>query len=170
MATLIYAGNKHNYDGTSQLEVASGAVQMGASGVFTAAEQNNLQNNYFLHAPGSAGITVANGPPTVQTVMLYCYPGSSFSLTFGANSTLALSIKSTAAQVQAALQGLASIGAGNITVTGPAGGPYICTFAGSKAGTVQAAMLVAGSALATNPDLTSGQYAFNYLVKSPTHP
>jgi hypothetical protein len=26
MATLIYAGNKHNYDGTSQLEVASGAL------------------------------------------------------------------------------------------------------------------------------------------------
>ncbi len=45
--------------------------------------------------------------------------------------------------VQAALVGLASIGAGNVTVSGAAGGPYTVTFVGAFAGTNVASLVAA---------------------------
>lgn len=60
---------------------------------------------------------------------------TSFTLTFGAQTTGSLVAAATAAQVQTALQALSTIGAGNCTVTGNAGGPYTVTFTGTLAGT-----------------------------------
>lgn len=154
MPSLLYAGNKEAKEGTSEITVASGAVQIGTVGTFTAAEQQALSASYYLEVPGSAGVVVANGPPTVQTITIYDYPRGSFFLTFGGQTTVPLSTESTNNIVQAALQALSSIGAGNCTVTGPQGGPYVVTFAGALAGSIQAAIVATGTALSTTPDLS----------------
>lgn len=60
---------------------------------------------------------------------------TSFTLTFGAQTTAAIDDQATGAQVQAALELLSTIGAGNVVVTGPAGGPWVVTFAGDLADT-----------------------------------
>ncbi len=49
---------------------------------------------------------------------------TAFTLTTGGQTTTSLASTATAAQVQAALVALTSIGAGGVTVTGPTGGPY----------------------------------------------
>jgi hypothetical protein len=84
----------------------------------------------------------AAGTNEVQTVTLGgTVAAHTFTLTFGANTTSALaSDTATAAQVQAALQGLASIGAGNAVVSGVAGGPFTVTFVGTLANTNVAQM------------------------------
>ena len=51
----------------------------------------------------------------------------------GLTNNLAYTAATTAAQVQAVLQALPTIGAGGATVTGSAGGPYTITFAGPLA-------------------------------------
>lgn len=73
--------------------------------------------------------------------------GGTFTLTFGANTTAALAFDVSPALVQAALEGLASIGSGNVTVSGIAGKYYVVTFVGSKAATDVAEITGAGAAL-----------------------
>lgn len=64
------------------------------------------------------------------------YPtGGTFTLTFGANTTAALAYNISAAALQTALQGLASIGSGNVSVVGTAGVYYTVTFIGALANT-----------------------------------
>jgi hypothetical protein len=63
--------------------------------------------------------------------------GGTFKLGFGASTTADIAASATAAQVKAALNGLASIGSGGVSVTGgpgDAGGsaPYIVTFDGAS--------------------------------------
>lgn len=88
---------------------------------------------------------------------------TSFTLTFGGQTTASIDDDATAAQVQAALEALSTIGAGNVAVTGgPIGtGPFTVTFQGDLAntnvgaitttptggtGTVTAAVVTAGGA------------------------
>lgn len=63
--------------------------------------------------------------------------GGTFTLTFGGQTTAALAHDITAAQLQAALENLSSIGAGNITVTGGilTTTPFTLTFKGTLART-----------------------------------
>jgi hypothetical protein len=56
--------------------------------------------------------------------------GGTFTLTFQGQTTTPLAHNSTAAQVQAALTALSTIGAGNVVVTGNAGGPWDVRFTG----------------------------------------
>lgn len=56
---------------------------------------------------------------------------TSFTVTFGGQTTTAIAAAATAAQVQAALEALSTIGAGNMVVTGANGGPYTLRFAGT---------------------------------------
>jgi metal-sulfur cluster biosynthetic enzyme len=56
-----------------------------------------------------------------------------FTLTFGAATTESLAFDATAAAVQTALEGLAGIGAGNVAVSGDAGGPWTVEFQGDLA-------------------------------------
>lgn len=56
---------------------------------------------------------------------------TSFTLTFGGQTTAAIAASSTAAQVQSAIAALSTVGVGNVYVTGPAGastGPWSVTF------------------------------------------
>ncbi|MDB5307092.1 MAG: hypothetical protein JWO38_1294 [Gemmataceae bacterium] len=84
--------------------------------------------------------TVTAGSPTqsaVQAVQVYLTGGGTFTLTFNGQTTAPLAAGATAAQVQAALTGLSTIGAGNVTVASsslvPTGTQYTVTFTGSKA-------------------------------------
>jgi hypothetical protein len=75
--------------------------------------------------------------------------GGQFKLTFGGDTTADLPYDASASQVQAALQALGSVGAGNVLVTsgpGSAGGPvtYGIVFTGSLAGGAQSPV-VAGA-------------------------
>jgi len=54
--------------------------------------------------------------------------GGTFTLTYGGQTTVPLAFNATAVAVQTALQALSSIGSGNVTVSGGAGGPYTVVF------------------------------------------
>ncbi len=75
----------------------------------------------------------------VQTITIANATAGTFTLTFGANTTSALAYNVTAALMQTALTGLASIGANNATVTLD-GKVYTVTFVGALAGTNVAAL------------------------------
>jgi hypothetical protein len=72
------------------------------------------------------------GANAVYTVALGAPSAGTFTLTVGANTTAGIAFNATALAVQAALTGLASVGAGGATVTGNNGGPYTVTFVGAK--------------------------------------
>jgi hypothetical protein len=98
-------------------------------------------NGYIPSGTNLAKITANGlyGPYTVSNEVQTLTEGgsglTSFTVTFGGQTTSSLAALATAAQVQAALEALSTIGAGNITVTGAAGGPYTLTFIGVFAGT-----------------------------------
>ncbi|MHC4716955.1 MAG: hypothetical protein ACYS5V_08300, partial [Planctomycetota bacterium] len=75
-----------------------------------------------------------------QTVDAATTSTSPFVLTFMGQTTDPLAIDASAADVQAALEALSTIGAGNVQVTGPAGGPWTVEFVGAMAGTDQVPM------------------------------
>lgn len=122
--------------------VVSGSIGGPYLFTFVGALANAPQNT--ITATGS------NGVASVQTATITGGPtGGTFTLTFASQTTSALAYNSTAAQVQSALQALSSIGVGNVTVSGPAGGPYVITFAGTLAPGPQ-------SAITATPSLTGG--------------
>lgn len=57
--------------------------------------------------------------------------GGTYTLTFGAQTTAALARLAPASVVQSALEALSSVGVGNVSVTGPDGGPYDVRFIGT---------------------------------------
>ena len=70
-----------------------------------------------------------------------------FTLTFDAHETAAIAYDAPAADVQAALEALDSIGHGQVAVTGSAGGPWQAEFTGTLADTDVAAMTGDGTNL-----------------------
>jgi hypothetical protein len=111
----------------------------------------------FLESnPNVLGLTYRTGTtPTpsgtstneVQTVTITGTPtGGSFILDFNGAPTGDIAYNAAASAVQTALQGLSTVGAGNVTVSGSAGGPYTVTFAGSLAA-AQVPQMVAASNL-----------------------
>jgi hypothetical protein len=84
----------------------------------------------------------------IQTVTITGGPtGGTFTLTFGANTTTGIAYNAAASAVQSALVALASIGAGNATVSGSAGGPYTVDFTGSLGYTAQSLLTASGASL-----------------------
>jgi hypothetical protein len=76
------------------------------------------------------------------------YPtGGTWTAAFGVNTTAALAWNISPAALQTALQGLASIGANNVSVTGSAGKYYVVTFIGALAGTNVAEIVVNAAGL-----------------------
>jgi hypothetical protein len=93
----------------------------------------------------------------VQSVTVTGAPtGGTFTLTWSGQTTAAIAYNATAAAVQAALQALSNIGAGNVTVTGANGGPYSVTFTGTLANADVAQMTASGAGLTggTSPGVT----------------
>jgi hypothetical protein len=84
--------------------------------------------------------------------------GGTFTLSYGGHATAPIAHNASAATVQAALQGLASVGAGNMSVGGNAGGPYTISLTGSLATTASGilGLTVNGAGLtSTGPTVTS---------------
>src|SRR5215471_14292776 len=110
-------------------------------------------NTGSLTATGTVSVVIdgaAGGPVNeVQTLTVSATTnGGTYTLTFGGATTSALAWNAPAATVQTALQGLSSIGAGNVTVAGA--NPYTLTFAGTLAAT-NVALVAADSSLLTAP-------------------
>jgi len=93
--------------------------------------------------------------------------GGTFTVTFNAQTTAAQAFNVAAATLQSQLEGLSSVGVGNVLVTGGPGNagattPYILTFRGSLAGqnqpqaTTNAASLTGGASTATVTTTTQG--------------
>ncbi len=59
--------------------------------------------------------------------------GGTFTLSYGGQTTSGIAYNASASTVQSALQGLSSVGSGNMTVSGNNGGPYTITLAGTLA-------------------------------------
>jgi len=79
---------------------------------------------------------IGSGGNEIQTVTLGNSPtGGTFTLTYSGQTTGNIAYDADAATVDAALEALSNIGAGDVTVTGSAGGPWTVEFTGSLAGT-----------------------------------
>jgi hypothetical protein len=92
--------------------------------------------------PRSPSIFVGNSfnVNEVQTLAINGATGT-YVLTYDGQSTAPIAVAATTAAVQSALQGLLTIGANNVTVTGTPGTSYTITFVGAFAG-VDASTLV----------------------------
>lgn len=91
--------------------------------------------------------------------------GGTFTLKFGANTTSALAWNASMAAIQTALQGLASIGAGNCTVGGSPGQYFTVTFTGSLGNAPQSLIVADGSLLTPVSNLN----VFTITVGDGTH-
>lgn len=91
--------------------------------------------------------TMPTGTNAVQTVTVAATSGT-FTLTFNGVTTAALAFDAPAAAVQAAVVGLSSVGAGNVTVTSAATGVYVVTFTGTLRTSPMPTLTADGSGLA----------------------
>ncbi|MCW2898492.1 MAG: LigA protein [Streptosporangiaceae bacterium] len=119
--------------------------------------ESNVNVLGLVHRAGGPLVPTGAGTSEVQTITITGTPtGGTFSLTFGGQTTPALAYNATASVVQAALQALSSIGSGNATVAGSAGGPYTVTFAGVLANTNVVQILPVGTFTGgTTPAITT---------------
>lgn len=90
---------------------------------FTSGANVNLYGPYGGRASEAQTATITGGPT-----------GGTFTLTLNGETTAAIAYNATADAVRAALEALPSVQAGDVVVTGSAGGPYTITFAGAYAG------------------------------------
>lgn len=89
----------------------------------------------IITATGLAGPYAGDSTDEVQVLTEGGSGLTSFTVTFGGQTTTAIAAAATAATVQAALEALSTIGAGNVAVTGSTSGPYTLTFQGALANT-----------------------------------
>ena len=73
-------------------------------------------------------------PETPVQVVTITATGGTFTLTYSGRQTGPLPFDLTADALRAALEGLSRIGAGNVDVGGPAGGPFELRFGGALEG------------------------------------
>lgn len=110
-----------------------------------------------------------NGTSEVQTLTIGGSPtGGTFTVTFAGQTTAAIAYNAAASAVQTALQALSTIGAGNVAVTGSAGGPYTVTFQGALAHDNVPAMtatssLTGGTSPSVTPATTTSGANAHYL-------
>lgn len=123
---------------------------------FLGVQQLFAAPDYYFGGPaGEPSADVAPAQPAcdaavsdeVQTLALGGATGGTFTLAFnGSETTAALTPATlTAAQLQTALEGLSTIGTGNVAVTGAVGGPFTITFQGTLADTDVPLLTVADS-------------------------
>ena len=85
---------------------------------------------------GYSGFGDDAAPSPVMHTVTVDAAEADFLLSFGGETTPALANTATAAEVQAALVALTTIGAGKVSVTGNAGGPYTVIIAADRVGTL----------------------------------
>jgi hypothetical protein len=109
------------------------------------------------------------GTNEVQTATITGTPtGGTYKLSFLGVASANIAFDAAAAAVQTALEGISTIGAGNVTVSGSAGGPYTITFKNELGGQDVALLVLNTNALTggtsptvgiaeTTPGLASGK-------------
>ncbi|WP_417392041.1 hypothetical protein [Gimesia sp.] len=108
-------------------EIEAAAV---ANGTFTLTMETSSAGKPFI-----VSIIIGNGTNEKQTVTIGNGPtGGTFTLAYEEEVTTGIAPDASAATVQAALEALPAIGAGNVLVTGVDGGPWTIEFIGDLAG------------------------------------
>ncbi|HEY9077426.1 MAG TPA: P22 phage major capsid protein family protein [Anaerolineaceae bacterium] len=74
--------------------------------------------------------------PVGALVTLGSQASGNFTLTYGSQTTSNIAYNAAASAVQTALEALSSIGSGNVSVSGNAGGPYTIRMIGAKGGAI----------------------------------
>lgn len=96
-------------------------------------KQTPAMSGAFMAKGFADGITLTAGANEVQTLTISGTPtGGTYTLRYKGVSTAPLAHNALAAAIQTALQGLSSVGAGNLLVSGT--GPFVITAAGAFAG------------------------------------
>lgn len=123
-------------------------------------------------SPSIAIVHSTTGSTPVNEVQLVTVTatGGTFTLTLGSYTTASISYNASASAVQAALQAITSVGSGNATVSGNAGGPYTVTFTGSLAATNVATMSAVGSGATPSLTQTLAQQGINTSSVVVTNP
>lgn len=109
-------------------------------GITISAHKDEDEDTTVIHIFGGKGWQEIRqdagfGDPVseVQRVAVPTATGGTFTLTFNGEQTSAIAYNAASTAVASALVALPSIGAGNVAVTGSAGGPYTVTFQGALA-------------------------------------
>lgn len=127
-----------------------GTFELEWGGQVTSALSNSptsAQVQTALRALSNVPITTA-AINDVQTVSVTGAPtGGTFTLSFSGQTTSGIAFNAIGSVVQTAFLALSSVGAGNATVTGGAGGPYVVTFIGTLAGGARAGITASGASL-----------------------
>jgi hypothetical protein len=95
--------------------------------------------------------------------------GGTFTLTYAGQTTSALAYNISAANLQTAIAGLSTVGAGNVSVSGSDGGPFTVTFIGTLGSqdvpllTANSASLTGNTHTATIVTVTPAHYANGYI-------
>ncbi len=181
--TLTFAGQSIPLGNTTSVAATQSALQnlFGSGNVLVmSAPSSNIFTIVFLGSMANtqptltftgAGDSIATTSPglgnEVQTISLSAATGASFVLGYNGQATAPLTFNAstgadpTPAAVQAALQALPNIGAGNVTVLGTTTGNYVVVFNGALAG--QNASLLSATSLgsATVSAATVGDGGYN---------
>jgi hypothetical protein len=140
------------------LEVKAGIGTVAGDGCLinlgTALNALNPGDKVFLSATDKTMTDTVAGANETQTITITGSPtGGSFTLTYAGQTTSAIAYNANAATIQAALEALSTIGAGNVNVTGS--GPFTVEFINDLADENVAAMTADGASLTggTSPDV-----------------
>lgn len=148
-------------------------VKARLSGTFDSTDDSLIgslcdQVNQYIESPQGTGRVVAprivgtgvDSDNEIQTVTITGTPtGGTFTLTWDGETTGNIAYNAAAATVETAFEALTSVGAGNGTVTGDAGGPWTVEFTGDLAGENRDLIVADGALLSggTSPDVTVAQ-------------
>lgn len=126
-----------NYDATSA-EIAAALKQLSNIADADVVVTDGDPDGWVVEFTGAlaktdvAAITGVCGKNEKQTISLDAdVSGGTFTLTAAAETTGAIAYDASAADVQAALELLSTIGEGQVSVTGPASGPWVVEFTGT---------------------------------------
>lgn len=118
-------------------------------------------STYFLRLDGQ-GALIDN----YQTLTISGVPtGGTFTLTYKGQTTGAIAYNALASAVQTALVALTTVGSGNATVSGSAGGPYTATFAGTLANDSTLLTHTDSFTGGSSPALAIAQTALAYMAR-----
>lgn len=167
-AETLVAGNAVRYDSSGHwtganatslaeskakgvmLEVKAGVGTVCGDGCLislgSALDSMNPGDKVFLSATDKTLADAVVGANETQTITITGSPtGGTFTLTYAGQTTSAIAYNANAATIQAALEALSTIGAGNVNVTGS--GPFTVEFINDLADENIAAMTADGSSL-----------------------
>jgi DNA-binding beta-propeller fold protein YncE len=141
---LILAGSESATEiGTRSATLDATINPEGVAGEYTFqyVDQHSFETEGGFAGPNTVETTSASLGPVdeIQSVTIQATVGS-YLLRFRGEASAEIPLAATAAEVQADLEAVPSIGAGNVAVGGPEAGPYAVEFTGTLGGSAQPAL------------------------------